>query len=110
MIKLDISMALFIYLLFTAVLLLLIWAFLDFGTKLKTYSSDEKYIWHCTICASTYVDSRHDDISKCPRCGSYNQRGRDGTFNRVKVFASRGKEVNDDDSDKAGSGRDMGLS
>jgi hypothetical protein len=106
MIKLDISMALFIYLLFTAVLLLLIWAFLDFGTKLKTYSSDEKYIWHCTICASTYVDSRHDDISKCPRCGSYNQKG----FNRTKVFASRGREVNDDNADRTGGGGDLGLS
>jgi len=74
MIKLDISMALFFYLLFTTVAILFLWSFFDFGTKLKTFNSDEKYIWHCTICTLTYIDSRHDEVSKCPRCGSFNQR------------------------------------
>ncbi len=74
MIKVDISMALFLYLLFSAVFILVVWSFFDFGTKLKTFSSDEKYIWHCSICANTYIDSRHDEISKCPRCNSYNQK------------------------------------
>jgi uncharacterized paraquat-inducible protein A len=78
MIKLDISMAVFLYLLFTAVFILIAWSFFDFGTKLKTYSSDEKYIWHCSICTLTYIDSRHDELSKCPRCGSYNQRHNKG--------------------------------
>jgi uncharacterized paraquat-inducible protein A len=77
MIKLDISTAIFIYLMLTTVSLLLVWSFLKFGTKLKTFSSEEKYVWHCPICAFTYIDSKHDDISKCPRCGSYNQRVRD---------------------------------
>ena len=77
MIKLDISMALFFYLLGTAVVLLILWAFFDFGTKLKSFASDEEYIWHCSICSHTYVDSRHDEVSKCPRCGSYNQRHRE---------------------------------
>ncbi|MDP8299842.1 MAG: hypothetical protein P9L88_08090 [Candidatus Tantalella remota] len=70
----DISTALFVYLLFTAVVVLIVWSFLNFGTRLKTFSSDEKYIWHCSICANTYIDSMHEDISKCPRCNSYNQR------------------------------------
>ncbi|MCK5451420.1 MAG: hypothetical protein KAI70_06610 [Candidatus Omnitrophica bacterium] len=74
MIKMDISMVLFLYLLSTAVFLLLIWSFFDFGTKLKTFSSDEKYVWHCPICTLTYVDSKNDEISNCPRCGSYNQK------------------------------------
>ncbi len=78
MIKLDISMVLFLYLLFTAVLILVIWAFFDFGTKLKTFSSDEEHIWHCSICSLTYIDSRHEDISRCPRCGTYNQRLKKG--------------------------------
>ncbi|MFH1665475.1 MAG: hypothetical protein ABIA77_04940 [Candidatus Omnitrophota bacterium] len=74
MIKLDISIALFIYLFFSAVAVLIIWSFFDLGIGLKTFSSDEKYIWHCSICTLTYIDSRHDDISRCPRCGSYNQK------------------------------------
>ncbi|MDP8258985.1 MAG: hypothetical protein P9L90_06160 [Candidatus Aadella gelida] len=74
MIKVDISMALFLYLLATAVFMLVIWSFFDFGTKLKTFSSEEAHIWHCTICSYTYIDSKNEEISTCPRCGSYNQR------------------------------------
>jgi hypothetical protein len=74
MIKVDLSTALFLYLFSTAVVVLILWSFFDFGTKLKTFSSEEKYIWHCSICAHTYIDSRHENISQCPRCGSYNQK------------------------------------
>ncbi|MBD3380474.1 MAG: hypothetical protein GF408_08455 [Candidatus Omnitrophica bacterium] len=74
MVKLDISMALFFYLLFTAVFMLIVWSFFDLGTGLKSYGSDEKYIWHCPICAYNYIDSRNEEISVCPRCKSYNQR------------------------------------
>lgn len=74
MIKMDISTAIFLYLSISVIGILIVWSFFDFGTKLKTYSSDEKHIWHCSICSITYIDSMHDDISECPRCGSYNQR------------------------------------
>ena len=71
MIKADISTVVFLYILLSVVVVLIAWLFLDFGTKLKTYSSDEKYIWHCNICVNTYIDSKSGEISKCPRCGSY---------------------------------------
>ena len=74
MIKMDISTVLFLYIFFTAVLVLAAWSFFDLGRRLKTFGSEEKYIWHCTICANTYIDSRHDELSLCPRCKSYNQR------------------------------------
>ena len=74
MIKLDMSTALFLYLFFSVFLVLLAWMFLNFGTKQKTFSSEEKHIWHCSICALTYVDSKREVVSKCPRCDSYNQR------------------------------------
>ncbi len=108
MIKVDISTALFLYLLFTAVFVLAIWSFIDFGTKLKTFSSDEKYIWHCAICALTYIDSRHDEISKCPRCFSYNQRNR-GCAAALRGMARR-KEVRHDHDDRDYGRGDMGLS
>ncbi|MGB3057274.1 MAG: hypothetical protein WBC16_03885 [Candidatus Omnitrophota bacterium] len=74
MIKVDISTALFLYLFFTAVLLLILWSFFSFGTRMKTFGSEEKYIWHCSICAYTYIDSKHENISRCPRCNSYNEK------------------------------------
>lgn len=76
MIRVDISMALFIYLFISVVVVLLAWMFFDLGTGMKTFSSEEKYIWHCSICTHTYIDSRHDEISKCPRCGSYIERAK----------------------------------
>jgi len=85
MIKVDIAMALFLYLLFTAMFILIIWSFFSFGTKMKTFSSDEKNIWHCETCTFTYIDSRHDEVSKCPRCGSYNER------KRKKYLTERGE-------------------
>ena len=80
MIKLDISTAIFLYLFFTAIVILIVWSFFNFGTRFSNYIADEKYIWHCPICAYTYIDSRHEDISRCPRCGSYNERLNKDTF------------------------------
>ncbi len=74
MIKVDISTALFLYLLFSAVLMLLAWSFVDFGTRLKNFSSEERHIWYCGICGNTYIDSVSEHISCCPRCSSYNER------------------------------------
>jgi len=71
MIKIDLSMALFFYLFFSVIFVLLSWVFINLGTRMRSYSSEEQYIWHCSICSNTYIDSKSDDISKCPRCGSY---------------------------------------
>ena len=74
MINIDLPMFLFIYLFFSTVLLLIAWSFLDFGTRLKNFTPDEKFIWHCNICDYHYIDSLSEDISRCPRCGSYNEK------------------------------------
>ncbi|MGB2600227.1 MAG: hypothetical protein WBB86_05910 [Candidatus Omnitrophota bacterium] len=84
MIKVDLSTALFLYLFSTAVVVLILWSFFDFGTKLKTFSSEEKYIWHCSICVHTYIDSKHENISICPRCKSYNQKVDKNSFRDIK--------------------------
>jgi len=74
MIKLDISTAVFLYLLFNVVGVLLMWVLFDFRTKSVDFRRDEDYIWHCVICANIYINSRQEGISKCPQCGSYNER------------------------------------
>ena len=74
MMKVDISTALFLYLFVSVVLVFLLWLFIDFGTRQREYSSEEKNLWHCSICDNTYIDSRHEGISKCPKCGSYIER------------------------------------
>ncbi len=74
MIRLDISMALFLYLFFTTIILILSWAFFDKGSEFKTFFSEEKNIWHCEICTHTYVNSKDENFSKCPVCGSINEK------------------------------------
>jgi rubrerythrin len=42
--------------------------------KYRDYSLDPRYIWYCSICTYTYVDTKQDVLSLCPRCGSYNKK------------------------------------
>ncbi len=74
MITLDISQAVFFYLMFTVVGVLAAWVF--FGGKGKFTANDEdRYcVWQCGICTHTYIDSRNSEISKCPLCSSLNER------------------------------------
>lgn len=36
----------------------------------KEQTLDPKHIRHCPICAHTYITTRQEEISSCPRCGS----------------------------------------
>ncbi|HOU35925.1 MAG TPA: hypothetical protein PK562_01500 [Candidatus Omnitrophota bacterium] len=35
---------------------------------------DPKHIWFCTVCTYTYINTKDDVISCCPRCGAYNKK------------------------------------
>jgi len=74
MIKLDISTLIFFYALFSVIAILFIWV--AFGYKgMKSFrAKDVDYIWKCSVCSHIYVDSKHEDMSVCPLCGSYNKR------------------------------------
>ncbi len=74
MIRLELTTAVAIYAFITVIGVLLLWVFLGREEKATQYAPEKKYIWQCTICAHTYVDSLHEVISKCPRCGSFNKR------------------------------------
>jgi len=73
MIKIDFAFATALYVTFFAVGVLFIWVYLD-RNKFKKYTSDDAYMWQCSVCMYTYVDSVHKDISACPMCASFNRR------------------------------------
>lgn len=73
MIRLDLAVAIALYITLSAVGVLFIWVYLD-RNKFKRYISDDMYLWQCSICMHPYVDSIHKEISVCPVCGSYNKR------------------------------------
>jgi len=35
---------------------------------------DPRYIWFCTVCTYTYINTKDEVISNCPRCGGYNKK------------------------------------
>jgi hypothetical protein len=76
MIKIEFSLAVALYITLTACLLL---ALLIFENRKdpKQFSSEKNFLWQCSICTYVYIDSRHINLSQCPRCGSYNKKGGD---------------------------------
>jgi hypothetical protein len=75
MFKLDLSAAICLYLSISIVGLFVGWLFLERRGAFKRYTRDEEYIWQCSICSHTYVDSKHELLSLCPVCKSYNKKG-----------------------------------
>jgi len=78
MIKLAFSQAVAIYLFFSVVVILVLWTLFEYRRGAKKYPQDNKHIWHCSICEHTYIDSKHEDLSQCPMCGSYIEREKGG--------------------------------
>jgi len=42
--------------------------------KDKDLSLDPRFIWFCSVCSYTFINTKEDYISTCPRCGSYNKK------------------------------------
>lgn len=74
MIKIDISLLIFFYIFFSAIIILFVWVIAGYREKKDISPKDIEYIWKCKVCSNVYIDSRHEDMSECPLCGSYNKR------------------------------------
>jgi hypothetical protein len=73
MISIDFATGVAIYLFILISVVLLAWLLAKKG-KDKNLSPDPKFIWFCSICTYTYINTREERISICPRCGSYNKK------------------------------------
>jgi len=73
MINLDFSFAIAVYLFAFLSALLLVWL-ASKKEKDNDLSLDPRFIWFCSICTYTYINTKEDVISICPRCGSYNKK------------------------------------
>jgi rRNA maturation endonuclease Nob1 len=72
-IKIEFSLAVALYLILTTCFVLMILIFKNRKDP-KQFSSEKFFLLQCSICTYIYVDSRHANISQCPRCGSYNKK------------------------------------
>ncbi len=73
MFVLDFSVAISVYLCLFIALLLFVWIS-GRREEDKDSATDPKFIHTCLICAYTYINTRGEPITVCPRCGSYNKR------------------------------------
>jgi rubrerythrin len=75
MIEVNLSTMLLIYLSVILSSFIAFWVYSEYKQKDKSVKIEsERYFWSCSICGYTYVDSKHKEISICPRCGSYNKK------------------------------------
>ncbi|HTZ10934.1 MAG TPA: hypothetical protein VMD04_00945 [Candidatus Margulisiibacteriota bacterium] len=73
MINIDFSLAVGLYALLFLSPLIIGWIS-GRKEKDKDLTLNPKFIWFCSICTYTYVNTREDSISVCPRCGNYNKK------------------------------------
>lgn len=76
MINLDFSLAVSLYILLVLAAALLVWFLGKRQYKDKDLPLEDKFIWFCSTCAYTYINTKEEIISVCPRCGSYNKKGK----------------------------------
>ncbi len=70
----DISTAVFLYVMSALILIFVLWVFFEKSASLPKFVREEADVWECTICKYTYVDSTHHEISQCPQCKSFNKK------------------------------------
>ncbi|MEK6727651.1 MAG: hypothetical protein AABY28_03115 [Candidatus Omnitrophota bacterium] len=73
MISIDFSVAVAVYSMFFLSSALIIWLSGN-KEKDKDLTLDPKFIWFCSVCTYTYINTKEDVISLCPRCGNYNKK------------------------------------
>ena len=73
MISIDFSLAVSLYILIFLNAILIIWL-VNKKQKDKDLTLEDKFIWFCSVCTYTYINTKEDMISVCPRCGSYNKK------------------------------------
>jgi rRNA maturation endonuclease Nob1 len=74
MIKLELATLIFLYILFSVIGILVIWIFFGYKGIKRPPAKETDYVWKCSVCLNDYIDSKNEDISVCPLCGSYNKK------------------------------------
>jgi hypothetical protein len=79
MIRVDLSVLVLVYLFATVVALFSVWVFHEWGRR-RRLNQVLRYRVRCTICASIFEDKTGGEVTRCPQCGSLNQRVKFGGF------------------------------
>lgn len=72
MFQIELSHAVALYSLILAVLIVAIWVYTELSIRRPQRSLGQQFLWQCTYCGCKYLDESAKNISRCPRCQSYN--------------------------------------
>ncbi|MCM8761902.1 MAG: hypothetical protein NC905_02770 [Candidatus Omnitrophica bacterium] len=73
MIKIEINLAVALYL-GISIIILLIWIVFEYRKDKRVKEKNYNNLWQCPICFHIYIDSRAETISRCPKCNTLHRR------------------------------------
>lgn len=73
MIEISLTQALAVYSVIIAVFVVAIWLYTELSVRRPQRHFGKQFLWRCAFCGCTYLDETAENISKCPRCESYNE-------------------------------------
>ncbi len=74
MIKIGYTTAVAIYF-FISIIILCLWLKIEiYRKKEKIFMKEKFYLWECSLCFFTYINSSGKEITQCPRCKSFNKK------------------------------------
>jgi len=76
MIKIELNLAVSIYL-SVSLIILVLWLVFEWRKKLSRYSLG-KSLRQCPVCFYAYIDSHAEEISQCPQCKTLHKRVESG--------------------------------
>jgi len=80
MIKVELSVALALYLLAGMALIFTIWCLAEVRKRAKNLKSEQGFVWKCPTCTHIYIDSKAEEISRCPLCESLVKKERENDY------------------------------
>lgn len=72
MIELELTTAILVYSGVLAAIVAAIWLYTELSVRRPQQHLGKQFLWRCTICGLSYLDEAATNMSKCPRCGSFN--------------------------------------
>lgn len=83
MIEIELTTAVVLYSGVLALIVAAIWLYTEVSVRRPQQLLGRQFLWRCTICGLSYLDEAATQLSKCPRCGSFNtpreaRRSQDG--------------------------------
>jgi len=73
MIRIDLNVAVALYLGFSIVVMFM-WIFFEWKKRAITRLKTNNTLWECPTCFYTYIDSCSENISKCPKCKTLHKK------------------------------------